>query len=158
MSVLPLGDSVIAAQIVSRARAGRREGEHGRDARGRGLDRRARTLYLTGQAATEHDLDPVFAEDLKKGELYLAIPIALVILIFTFGTLSFLLPFVFALVTIPTTLGIIWIFANYMELTTYLTNLVSLIGLGIAIDYSLLMVYRFRRRSANGAGRATRRS
>ena len=31
-----------------------------------------------------------------------------------------------------------------MELATYLTNMVSLIGLGIAIDYSLLVVYRYR--------------
>ena len=100
--------------------------------------------WLAGQAATEHDLDPVFAEDLRKGELYIAVPIALALLIFTFGTLAFLLPVLFALFTIPTTLGIVWIFANFMELTTYLTNLVSLIGLGIAIDYSLLVVYRFR--------------
>ncbi len=100
--------------------------------------------WLAGQAATEHDLDPVFAEDLRKGELYIAGPIALALLIFTFGTLAFLLPALFALFTIPTTLGIVWIFANFMELTTYLTNLVSLIGLGIAIDYSLLVVYRFR--------------
>jgi putative drug exporter of the RND superfamily len=100
--------------------------------------------WLTGQAATEHDLDPVFAEDLKKGEVYIAVPIALLLLMFTFGTLAFLLPALFALFTIPTTLGIVWIFANFMELTTYLTNLVSLIGLGIAIDYSLLIVYRFR--------------
>jgi putative drug exporter of the RND superfamily len=99
--------------------------------------------YLTGQAATEHDLDPVFAEDLKKGEGIAAL-IALVLLAWTFGTLAFLLPMAFAVVTIPTTLGIIYIFANLMELTTYITNLVSLIGLGIAIDYSLLMVYRFR--------------
>ena len=74
----------------------------------------------------------------------IAIPIALLILVFTFGTLAFLLPFAFAIVTIPTTLGIIWVFANFMELTTYLTNLVTLIGFGIAIDYSLLVVYRFR--------------
>ena len=100
--------------------------------------------WLTGQAATEHDLDPVFAEDLQKGELFIAVPIALLLLVFTFGTLAFLLPAIFALFTIPTTLGIVWIFANFMELTTYLTNLVSLIGLGIAIDYSLLVVYRFR--------------
>ena len=37
-----------------------------------------------------------------------------------------------------------------MELTTYCTNLVSLIGLGIAIDYSLLIVYRFREEIRNG--------
>ncbi len=108
--------------------------------------------WLTGQAATEHDLDPVFAEDLQRGELFMAVPIALLLLIFTFGTLAFLLPFLFAAVTIPTTLGIVWIFANFMELTTYLTNLVSLIGLGIAIDYSLLIVYRFREELAQAAG------
>src|SRR3990170_7920835 len=40
-----------------------------------------------------------------------------------------------------------------MELTTYLTNLVALIGLGIAIDYSLLIVYRFREELRGGASR-----
>jgi RND superfamily putative drug exporter len=101
-------------------------------------------VYLTGQAATEHDLDPVFAEDLKVGELFIAVPIALLLLVFVFGTAAFVIPFLFALAAIPTTLGIIWIFANFMELTTYLQNMVSLIGLGIAVDYSLLIVYRYR--------------
>ena len=109
-------------------------------------------VLLTGQAAIEHDLDPVFAEDLLRGEM-IAIPIAFLILVFTFGTLAFLLPFAFAVVTIPTTLGLIWIFANFMELTTYLTNLVTLIGLGIAIDYSLLVVYRFREELRRGSAR-----
>jgi putative drug exporter of the RND superfamily len=102
------------------------------------------TTYLTGQAAIEHDLDPVFNHDLKVGELYLAIPIAALLLIFVFGTLAFLIPLIFAAAAIPVTLGIIWIFANFMELTTYIQNLVMLIGLGIAIDYSLLVVYRYR--------------
>ena len=101
-------------------------------------------VWVSGQAAIERDLDPVFAEDLKVGELYIAVPIALVILAFVFGTLAFLVPFLLAAFAIPVTLGIIWIFANFMELTTYLQNLVMLIGLGIAIDYSLLVVYRFR--------------
>jgi putative drug exporter of the RND superfamily len=102
------------------------------------------TTYLTGQAAIEHDLDPVFNNDLKVGELYIAIPIATLLLIFVFGTLAFLIPLMFAAAAIPVTLGIIWIFANFMELTTYIQNLVMLIGLGIAIDYSLLVVYRYR--------------
>jgi RND superfamily putative drug exporter len=110
------------------------------------------TVYVTGQAAIERDLDPVFAEDLLRGEL-IAIPIALLILVFTFGTLAFLIPFAFALVTIPTALGIVWVFANFLELSTYLQNLVSLIGLGIAIDYSLLVVYRFREELRAGASR-----
>src|ERR671919_977434 len=107
-------------------------------------------LYVSGQAAIEHDLDPVFANDLKVGELFIAIPIALLILVFVFGTLAFLLPFLFAAAAIPATLGIIWIFANFMELTTYLQNLVMLIGFGIAIDYSLLVVYRYREELRSG--------
>jgi len=109
--------------------------------------------FLTGQAANEHDLDPVFEEDLQKGELMVALPLALILLAFTFGTLAFLLPLVFAIVAIPTTLGIIYLFAQQMTLTTYITNFVSLIGLGIAIDYSLLIVYRFREELRSGRSR-----
>jgi RND superfamily putative drug exporter len=107
------------------------------------------TVYVTGQAAIEHDLDPVFGEDLARGEL-IAVPIALLILVFTFGTLAFVLPFLFAVVTIPTALGLVWIAANFVELTTYLQNLVTLVGLGIAIDYSLLVLHRFREELSRG--------
>ncbi|HEY7562570.1 MAG TPA: MMPL family transporter, partial [Gaiellaceae bacterium] len=141
--VQPVSDSVVSARIVSTLQPA--------DAKGYTDDMRAAVgtipgaqIYVSGQAAIEHDLDPVFAHDLKVGELFIAIPIALLILVFTFGTLAFLLPFLFAAAAIPTTLGIIWIFANFMELTTYLQNLVMLIGFGIAIDYSLLVVYRYR--------------
>jgi RND superfamily putative drug exporter len=101
-------------------------------------------VYLTGQSAIESDLEPVQNHDLQVGELYIAIPVALAILVFVFGTLAFLLPFMLAVFAIPVTLGFVWIFANFMTLSTYLTNMVALIGLGIAIDYSLLMVYRYR--------------
>lgn len=138
-----VSDDVVIAQIVSRLEPADAKGKTTAMRKAIGTVPGA-TTFLTGQAATEHDLDPVFAEDLQKGELMIAVPIAVILLILTFGTLSFLLPLVFAFFTIPTTLGLIWIFANFMELTTYITNLVSLIGLGIAIDYSLLVVYRYR--------------
>jgi RND superfamily putative drug exporter len=151
VSVTALTDDVVAAQIVSNLEPADSKGrtDEMRDAAG---EISGAEIYVTGQAAIEHDLEPVFADDLTKGEL-IAVPIALLILVFTFGTLAFLLPFAFAIVTIPTTLGIIWIFANFMELTTYLTNLVTLIGFGIAIDYSLLVVYRFREELRRGAPR-----
>jgi uncharacterized membrane protein YdfJ with MMPL/SSD domain len=57
-------------------------------------------VYLTGQSAIESDLEPVQNRDLFVGEVLIAIPIALVILIFVFGTLSFLLPFMLAAVAI----------------------------------------------------------
>jgi uncharacterized membrane protein YdfJ with MMPL/SSD domain len=101
-------------------------------------------LYVTGQSAIESDLEPVQNRDLLVGEVFIAVPIALLILVFVFGTLAFLLPFMLAAVAIPVTLACVWVFANFMTLSTYLTNMVTLIGLGIAIDYSLLMVYRYR--------------
>jgi putative drug exporter of the RND superfamily len=143
VSVRPVSDSVVTALIVSALAPA--------DAKGYTDDMRAAIgeipgaeVYVSGQAAIEHDLDPVFAQDLFVGEVLIAIPIALIILVFVFGTLAFLVPFIFAAAAIPTTLGIIWIFANFIELTTYLQNLVMLIGFGIAIDYSLLVVYRYR--------------
>jgi RND superfamily putative drug exporter len=109
--------------------------------------------YLTGQSAIEHDLDPVQNHDLLVGELFIAIPIAMLILIYVFGSLAFLLPFMLAAAAIPVTLGLVWIFAHFMDLSTYLQNMVMLIGLGIAIDYTLLMVYRYREEHLAGRSR-----
>ena len=101
-------------------------------------------VFVTGDAAIQHDLAPVLTHDLKVGELYLAVPAALVILLLVFGTGSALLPFLFAAATIPPALGIAWGAAHLLELSDYLRNMVLMIGLGIAIDYSLLVVNRYR--------------
>ena len=100
--------------------------------------------YVSGTPAIQADLDPIFEEDLLKGEA-IALPIALAVLLAVFG-LSFavLMPFIIAASTIMATLGIVWIVAHYLTTAIYVTNLVQLIGLGIAIDYSLLIVYRYR--------------
>jgi uncharacterized membrane protein YdfJ with MMPL/SSD domain len=103
------------------------------------------TPYVTGQAAIQHDLDPIFDEDLRNGELFIAVPIALLILLFVFGlSWAVTIPLLFAACTIMGTLGAVYVFAHYITMATYVTNLVQLIGLGIAVDYSLLIVYRFR--------------
>ena len=108
------------------------------------------TVFVTGQAAIQHDLDPIFARDLARGES-IALPIALLVLLAVFGiSLAVLMPFLFAGCTIMGTLGLVYILAQHLSMATYVTNLVQLIGLGIAIDYSLLIVYRFREELANG--------
>jgi RND superfamily putative drug exporter len=100
--------------------------------------------YLSGTIAITHDLQPVFSRDLRRGEL-IAIPIALLVLLFIFGTVvAAAVPVLFALVTVPTTLGLVWVLAHSLDMSIYVRNLVTLIGIGIAVDYSLLIVYRFR--------------
>jgi trehalose monomycolate/heme transporter len=102
------------------------------------------TTYLSGFPAINHDTQKIYNEDLAKGET-VAIPIALIVMAFMFGTLAGIaVPFAFALVTIPTTLGAVWIVAHYMNMAIYVTNIVSLIGLAIAVDYSMLVVFRYR--------------
>jgi uncharacterized membrane protein YdfJ with MMPL/SSD domain len=108
-------------------------------------------VYVTGAAAIQHDLDPVFNRDLKHGELMIAVPIALLVLLGVFGlSWAVTIPLVFAACTITATLGIVYGVASVWATPTYATNLVQLIGLGIAVDYSLLIVYRFREELAAG--------
>jgi uncharacterized membrane protein YdfJ with MMPL/SSD domain len=101
-------------------------------------------VYVSGTPAIQGDLDAIFEEDLLKGEA-IALPIALAVLLAVFGlSLAVLMPFIIAACTITATLGLVWVVAHFMTTAVYVTNLVQLIGLGIAIDYSLLIVYRFR--------------
>ena len=110
-------------------------------------------VYVTGAAAIQHDLDPVFNRDLKHGELEIAVPIALLVLLAVFGlSWAVTIPLIFAACTIMGTLGIVYGVAQLWATPTYATNLVQLIGLGIAVDYSLLIVYRFREELARGQG------
>jgi uncharacterized membrane protein YdfJ with MMPL/SSD domain len=109
--------------------------------------------FVSGQPAIQRDLDPVFSSDLARGES-IALPIALAVLLAVFGlSLAATIPFIFAAATITGTLAIVFIFAHYMTMATYVTNLVQLIGLGIAIDYSLLIVYRFREELEHGGSK-----
>ena len=108
-------------------------------------------VYVSGQVAINHDLQPVFDADLQRGE-EIAIPIAIVVLLVVFGTASAtLVPLLMAAGTVPVTLGLLWVLAHELNMAIYVTNLVTLIGIAIAIDYSLLVVYRFREELVGGA-------
>jgi len=100
--------------------------------------------YVTGQPAIQHDLEPVLSGDLRRGEA-IALPIALAVLVAVLGlSLAVVVPFVFAGCTIFGTLGVVWLVAHELTMVSYVANLVELVGLGLAIDYSLLVVSRFR--------------
>ena len=106
--------------------------------------------YVTGQPAIQRDLDRVFARDLRRGQA-IALVVALLVLVAVFGlSLAVAIPFVFAACTIAGTLLVVWALAHTLSMVAYVTNLVELIGLALAIDYSLLIVHRFREELAGG--------
>jgi RND superfamily putative drug exporter len=106
--------------------------------------------YLTGFPALSHDESPLYSQDLRRGE-EIALPIAILVLLFMFGTLGgVIVPLLFALATVPTTLGLVWGIAHLGSIAEYVTNIVTLIGLAIAIDYSMLIVFRYREQLSAG--------
>jgi RND superfamily putative drug exporter len=76
---------------------------------------------------------------------------ALAVLAFVFGSLLALVPLLIAAVAIPTCFLIIWGITSVTSVFFVVQYLVALIGLGVAIDYSLLIVVRWREERAHGA-------
>jgi RND superfamily putative drug exporter len=77
---------------------------------------------------------------------------ALAVLAFVFGSLMAILPLLMAAVAIPTTFLLVWPIAEATEVSIAVQFLVALIGLGVAIDYSLLVVMRWREERQGGVG------
>src|SRR5689334_13474365 len=70
---------------------------------------------------------------------------ALVILLFVFGTLpAVLMPIVIAVASILNTFTLVWALTYITNVSIIVQFLIALVGLGVAIDYALLMIFRFR--------------
>jgi RND superfamily putative drug exporter len=107
-------------------------------------------VYLTGQLAVEDDLNTIILQDVERADTT-ALPLALLILLVVFGSISAaILPLLMALIAIPLALAVIYPIAQATPVTTSVTSIVSIIGLGLAIDYSLLITRRFREELARG--------
>lgn len=99
---------------------------------------------VTGPPAIKSDVTPILAGDLHRGEL-IGILVALLILLLLFGfSLEIFVPLIVALATISVTIGAIFLIAEKFLVVLYIPNIVELIGLGLAIDYSLLNLFRHR--------------
>lgn len=99
---------------------------------------------LTGPAALQYDVTPVLRADLRRGEL-VAVLLALVILIAVLGLCwAVAVPFVLAALTIATSLAVVYLLSYLVSMVLYVPTVLELIGLGLSIDYSLLIVHRFR--------------
>tara|TARA_Y100001968_G_scaffold333589_1_gene397431 strand:+ start:187 stop:2484 length:2298 start_codon:yes stop_codon:yes gene_type:complete len=108
------------------------------------------SCWRTGDVAIDTTFDDRMVDDLIKAEL-LAAPLTIILLIIVFSSIvAALLPVAISIPTVISGVGIIFWLSNQMDVNNYAMNIVSLIGIGVSIDYSLFIVNRFREELLNG--------
>ena len=108
-----------------------------------------------GDIAAWHDQEPGIEEALARAHT-IVLPIALLILLVFFGSaVSALLPLLMAGVTITLAMAGTYLFGRSMEIADLVTQVITLVGIAIGIDYSLLVVSRFREEIRGGADRVS---
>jgi RND superfamily putative drug exporter len=128
-------------------------------ARGYYLDLRAKvvsdklTVQATGVLAINNGFNAVLQDDLRRAEV-VALPLALLLLVFVFGTIvAALVPLGVGALAVMSGVAGMFLLTHVTTVSVYAENVVTLIGLGVAIDYSLFVTSRFREELLRGRTR-----
>jgi RND superfamily putative drug exporter len=111
---------------------------------------------ITGEFTADRDFTKLSEEDLQKGELQFGLPVALIVLLLVFGAVvAGLVPVLVALVAIVVSLGLTALVGQGFDLSIYVVNMISGMGLALGIDYSLFVVSRYREERRLGSDELT---
>ncbi|MGW3815964.1 MMPL family transporter [Streptomyces sp. NPDC005046] len=114
-------------------------------------DRNGLTVRAGGEAAVGDEVPTQVAKDLAVAES-IAVPLILVLLVIAFGSVvAALLPLVIGLIAIVGTFAELYVLGSLTSVSVFAINLTTALGLGLGIDYALLMISRFREHLAEGA-------
>ena len=101
-------------------------------------------LDVAGATAVADALDKGMAGDVRRAELY-ALPAVAVLLLLVFGSVvAAAMPLIVGILSILGSLGVLALLAQFTQVNVFAQSVVTLLGLGLAIDYGLFMVSRFR--------------
>ena len=101
-------------------------------------------LWTTGGIPIFYDMNVVSEHDLRRAES-VAFPVILIVLIVVFGSVVAAgLPVIIGVVSIVITSSLVYLLAQVTDISIFVLNIATLLGLGVAVDYSLLVVSRFR--------------
>src|SRR5580765_739567 len=108
-------------------------------------------VAVTGNQTIDNDFNELSQHDLKSGELQFGIPAALVILILVFGAIvAGLVPLLMAIISIIVALGLVAVLSQPFNLSVFIFNMLTGMGLALGIDYSLFVVSRYREERGGG--------
>ena len=143
VAMLPLRSNLSSDELIDPAGTLREELDPGA-ARG-GV-----TTYLAGQPTIWAGMQELSKEDLSKAEAG-GFPIVALILLVVFGSLAAAaLPLTLGFVSVIVTGALIYFISLQMSTSVFVTNMASMIGIGVAIDYSLFILARYREERAAG--------
>ena len=109
------------------------------------------SVYLAGMVAVTSELNAMISSDLALAET-IALPIMLVLMIFVFGSLIAAgLPLMVGALSIIGSFFFVWVATLFTDTSVFSANLITGLGLGLGIDYALLMVNRFREEREAGS-------
>jgi uncharacterized membrane protein YdfJ with MMPL/SSD domain len=108
-------------------------------------------VAVTGQKTLDRDFNKLSQSDLQHGELRIGLPAALIVLLLVFGAVvAGLVPLLITLPSIVVALGFVAVLAHAFSLSVFVINMLTGMGLALAIDYSLFVVSRFREERGRG--------
>jgi putative drug exporter of the RND superfamily len=108
-------------------------------------------VAITGDQTVDNDFNELSQRDLEHGELRFGIPAALVILLLVFGAVvAGLIPLLMAILSIIVALGLVALFSQAFDLSVFIINMLTGMGLALGIDYSLFVVSRYREERGRG--------
>jgi RND superfamily putative drug exporter len=108
-------------------------------------------VTIGGPVAVRHEMQTIIQEDLTRAEL-IALPVTLVLLVMVFGSaVAALLPLGIGIVAILGTNALLRGLTELTDVSVFALNLTTALGLGLAIDYALFIVRRFREELSGGA-------
>src|SRR5215468_890870 len=109
---------------------------------------------VTGQRTLDRDFSELSQSDLQHGELRVGLPAALIVLLLVFGAVvAGLVPLLVTLPSIAVALGLVAVLAHAFSLSVFVINMLTGMGLALAIDYSLFVISRFREERGRGRGK-----
>ena len=108
-------------------------------------------VYVLGAPALYAAFQKIIEKDLARAETLTA-PFIAIVLVALFGALvAAMLPLALAIVSVVITFGAVFFAASATEMSVFVTTMVSMIGIGVAVDYSMFVLARFREELAAGA-------
>jgi putative drug exporter of the RND superfamily len=110
-------------------------------------------VLLAGQGALNADFNTIAEEDLRQGET-IGVVVALVVLVAVFGAVvAALLPIGLAVLAIAAAIGLVALLGLVFDFSFFVTNMITMMGLAVTIDYSLFIVSRYREERRAGHAR-----